>query len=55
MAAHWSNEMVTLFTAVAYYKDEDGELNHRSYAVVSDELSHDKAVYTLLTRPFWRG
>ena len=35
--------MVTLFTAVVYYRANDGELNHQSYVVVSDELSHDKA------------
>lgn len=47
MAAHWSNEMVTIFTAVVYYKDEEETLNHHSYAVISDELSHDKAsIYT---------
>ena len=43
MAAHWSKEMVTLFTAVVYYRADDGELNHQSYVVVSDELSYDKA------------
>lgn len=43
MAAHWSDEMVTLFTAVVYYGADDGELNHQSYVVVSDELSHEKA------------
>ena len=43
MAAHWSNEMVTLLTAVVYYRADDGELNHQSYVVVSDELSYDKA------------
>lgn len=35
--------MVILFTAVAYYRSDDEELNHQSYVVVSDELSHDKA------------
>ena len=47
MAAHWSNEMVTVFTAVAYYRNEEGNLDYNSYAVISDEASHDKAnVYT---------
>jgi len=35
--------MVTLFTAEMYYRADDGELNHQSYVVLSDELSHDKA------------
>ena len=43
MAAHWSTEMVTFFTAVVYYRADDGELNHQSYIVVLDELSYDKA------------
>ena len=43
MAAPWFNEMVTIFTAVEYYKNEDGELNHHLIAAVSDELSHYKA------------
>lgn len=43
MAAPWFNEMVTIFTAVENYKNEDGELNHHLIAAVSDELSHYKA------------
>ena len=43
MAAHWSKEMVTLFTAVVYFRDVQGDLQHISYAVVSDEMSHDKS------------
>ena len=43
MAAHWSNEMVTLFTAVVYLRDHQGDLQYKSFAVVSDELSHDKS------------
>lgn len=35
--------MVTFFTAVAYYRADDEELNHQLYVVVSDELSYDKA------------
>jgi len=44
MSAHWHNEMVTVFTAVVYYRDGDGTLQHQSYAVVSDEMSHDKSL-----------
>ena len=44
MEAHWSNDSVTIFTAVVYYK-ENGckELKHQSYVIISDELRHDKA------------
>lgn len=43
MAAHWSNEMITLFTAVVYLRDHQGDLQFKSFAVVSDELSQDKS------------
>lgn len=43
MAAHWSNEMASFFTAVVYHSADNGELNHQSYVVVSDELYHDEA------------
>ena len=36
MAAHWSNDAVTLFTAVAYYRSGTGDLEHKSYAVISE-------------------
>ena len=42
MAAHWSNDTVTLFTAVVYYRSGTGDLEHTSYAVISDDLRHDK-------------
>lgn len=42
MAAHWSNDTVTLFTAVVYYRSGTGDLEHKSYAVISDDLRHDK-------------
>uniref|UniRef100_A0A0L8FG70 Uncharacterized protein n=1 Tax=Octopus bimaculoides TaxID=37653 RepID=A0A0L8FG70_OCTBM len=46
MAAHWSNDTVTLFTTV----DEEGELEHASYVVVSDEMKHGKcSVYAFNT------
>ena len=47
MSAHWSSDQVTIFTAVVHYLDDDGRLEHKSYALVSDKLEHDKvAVYT---------
>ena len=42
MESHWSNESVTVFTAVVYYKDNNKDLKHLSYVLISDELSHDK-------------
>ena len=30
MAAHWSNDTVTLFTAVVYYRGGEGDLEHNS-------------------------
>lgn len=41
MAAHWAPEQVTVFTVVVYY-DKDGKQQHSSFAVVSDELEHNK-------------
>lgn len=43
MSAHWKSYQVTVFTAVAWYKNSDGELKHKSYAVVSDCLDHNKS------------
>ena len=42
MAAHWSNDTVTLFTAVVYYRSGTGDLEHKPYAVISDDLRHNK-------------
>ena len=42
MAAHWLNDTVTLFTAVVYYRSVKGDLEHKSYAVISDDIRHDK-------------
>ena len=33
---------VTLSTAVVYYGGGEGDLEHKSFAVISDDLSHDK-------------
>ena len=41
MAAHWAPQQVTIFTAVAYYK-ENNELKNISYSIISDELDHSK-------------
>ena len=42
MAAHWSNDTVTLYTAVLYYRSGTGDLEHKSYIVISDDLPYDK-------------
>lgn len=41
MAAHWAPEQVTVFTGVVFYRSSN-ELQHLSYAVVSNQLEHDK-------------
>ena len=48
MAAHWSNESVTIFTAVEKFRNiKEGAIKHTSFAVISDEMSHDKStIYT---------
>ena len=44
MAAHWSNESVTVFTAVAYFRNtKEGAIEFASFSVISDEMSHDKS------------
>ena len=49
MTAHWSSDSATLFTAIVYYRPAVGEdVEHISYGVISDELTHDKkAVYSI--------
>ncbi|KAJ8667533.1 hypothetical protein QAD02_009196 [Eretmocerus hayati] len=37
---HWNNNLATIFTVVIYYV-ENGELKHRSLAIISDNLAHD--------------
>ena len=48
MAAHWSNESVTIFTAVAYFRNtKEGAIEHASFAVISDEMSNENStIYT---------
>lgn len=36
MAAHWSNDTITLFTEVVY--NSGGDLEHKSFAVTSDSV-----------------
>ena len=40
MSAHWHAEHAKIFTAVVYYSKL--LFTHKSYAVVSDDLQHDK-------------
>ena len=37
--AYWNQTMVTIHPTVAYYR-ENGELKHRSFVVISDEMTH---------------
>lgn len=39
-SAYWNQTGVTLHPVVAYYRSEEGKLQHKSFVVVSDELSH---------------
>ena len=41
-SAYYATIMVTLFTAVAWYKDNDGIVIARNYVVVTDDNSYDK-------------
>ena len=41
--AYWSSDSVTAFTAIVYYcSSENSKLEHQSFAIISDELAHDK-------------
>ncbi|XP_060564531.1 uncharacterized protein LOC132723774 [Ruditapes philippinarum] len=37
--AYWNQTMVTIHPAVAYFR-ENGELKHKSYVLISDEMAH---------------
>lgn len=41
MSAHWSSKQVSIFMAVVYFMHESS-LQHLSYAIVSDDVTHDK-------------
>lgn len=42
---HWENTQATIHPIVAYYvSDIDGSLLHKSYAIISDCMTHDTAV-----------
>jgi hypothetical protein len=41
MAAHWAPEQVTVFTPIVYYR-HDAQLQHISFAIVSDEFELNK-------------
>ncbi|XP_017470011.1 PREDICTED: uncharacterized protein LOC108378244 [Rhagoletis zephyria] len=44
-AFHFNNDQATIFTIVIYYM-KDGKLEHKSMAIISDDLKHDAvAVY----------
>ena len=46
---HWENKQATLHPFVAYFKNEDGTLEHRNICVVSDSTDHTTAtVYAFL-------
>ena len=51
-SAYWNATAVTLHPIVVYYRTtDDGELSHKSYVLVSEELAHNTtAVYTILKK-----
>jgi hypothetical protein len=52
-SAYWNQSMVTLHPVVIYYKSiEDGKetLHHKSFTIISDELSHRASTHTTLCR-----
>ena len=57
-SAHWTNKMVSIFTAVVWYRQQqDGDIITKSFALVSDCTDHDKysvhvALKTLLGQIF---
>ena len=50
MSAHWVSTSVSIFTCVIYYSSLNGSLAHLSYAVVSDDLTHDKNAVAACTK-----
>ena len=53
MESHWSNESVTVFTTVVYYKDDNKDLKHLSYVLISDEFPMIKEVFMSSTKLSW--
>lgn len=50
-SAYWNQTGVTLHPAVAYFKDDKGDTQHKSYVVVSDEMSHSSStVHAILEK-----
>ena len=49
-AYHWTNAQATLHPFVIYFRSTDDILNHVSYVVISDCLSHDTAAVHLFQK-----
>lgn len=48
---HWNNESATIHPFVVYYKDANNDLQHLSYVVISDCLTHDSvAVHLFISK-----
>lgn len=42
-SGYWGTKMVSIFTSVVWYRSEnDGKVNAKSFALVSDCIHHDK-------------
>lgn len=47
-------QSLCLITAVVYYRSGTGDLEHKSYAVISDDLRHDKqSLYAFNKVQYW--
>lgn len=44
-SAYWHQTAVTLNPVVAYYRDIDRLLQHKSYVVISDEMTYSAGYY----------
>ena len=51
-SAYWNQTMVTLHSIVIYYVDESGNLSHKSYIFVSDELGHNAGSVQAILKTF---
>src|ERR1700761_957178 len=48
---YWSKKQATIHPFTIYYKNENNELQHLSYVVISECLKHDSvAVYLFITK-----
>lgn len=50
-AYHWSNIQATVHPFIAYFRNEEGEINHVNFIVISDHMKHgSESVYVFLQK-----